>query len=58
VLGVDIAADDLETEERQVLLTALSTFIAIIPVAIALGLFLARKITQPVGEPEWTTCPE
>jgi methyl-accepting chemotaxis protein len=50
VLGIDMPADVISTKEHNLLLICLAIFFCIIPFSIGLGLWLARKLTQPLKE--------
>jgi len=49
VLAIDIAADKIVAQERQILWMAVVIFLAIIPLAIGLGWFLAQNLSSPIA---------
>jgi signal transduction histidine kinase len=48
ILGIDIAASDVVSHERQFLWIALGVFAATIPLALILGWLLGRKLAAPL----------
>lgn len=48
ILGMDIKASDVLAQERQFLWTALTVFLATVPLTLSLGLWFGRKLAAPI----------
>jgi methyl-accepting chemotaxis protein len=49
ILAIDISAEMIAAQERQLLLAALTLYIVVVLITIVVGLFMAGGIARPVG---------